>query len=255
MIRDDTAPRLPSMPIAIQRLLALAARRDSDAAELCAAVQADPALVLALLHAARSGAPRCVEDAIGYLGLPAAMRVCLGFRSVGRSTALGFDGIRHWRRSLLAAAYARAIAQCLRRHDAVQIQTAAVLCHVAGLPGTAPPRRRLADWLAAQGVSDPLCALVAASREAEGEGAAACVALAECMADVWLEPGWEMNLAQARQLAARLFGAVPDLCTWVFGVLGPQADELELLLQMRWPSRLQSASWQMRARRLLRSEA
>lgn len=255
MIREDRAPRLPSMPIAIERMLILAERGGGDAAELCAAVQGDPALVLALLHAARRSRPPCVRAAIDHLGLPAALRVCLGFRSVDRRAAQGFDGIRHWRRSLLTSAYARAIARCLRRSDAECIQTAAVLCHAAGLPGAVPRRQALAAWLAAQGVCDPLCALVAASRDRECESAAACVALAECMAEVWLEPGWELNLAQARQLAGRLFGAVPDLCSWVFGVLGPQADELEMLLRMRWPSRRQDAGWRARAQRLLRNGA
>lgn len=256
MIRDERTPRLPSMPIAIERVLALAERkRGSDTAELCAAVQGDPALMLALLRAARNSSPQCVPEAIEHLGLPDALRVCLGFSCADRSVARRWDCIRHWRRSLLAAAYARAIAQCLRVRDAEQIQTAAVLCHVAGLPGTVSRRQELAEWLARQGVCTALCALVAASRDAQCEGAAACIALAECMAEVWLEPGWEMNLAQARLLAARLFGAVPDLCSWVFGVLGPQADELDMLLRMRWPSRRQAAGWRARALGLLRNDA
>lgn len=254
MIRDGRTPRLPSMPIAIERMLVLAERGGGDAAELCAAVQGDPALVLALLRAARDGRPACIRAAIEYLGPPVAVRVCLGFRCADRSVARGFDCIRHWRRSLLTAAYARALAQCLRRHDAGRIQTAATLCHVAGLPGAVSRRRALAEWLALQGVCETLCALVDASRDVQDEGAA-CVALAECMAEVWLEPGWEMNLAQARLLAGRLFGAVPDLCSWVFGVLGPQADELDMLLRMRWPSRRQAAGWRARALGLLRNGA
>lgn len=250
MIRDE---RLPSMPIAIQRLLALAERRNGDATELCAAVSTDPALVLALLRAARDGQPHATRIAIDQLGFMAALRVCLEFRVVDRRAVRGFDGLRHWRRGVLAAAYARALAQCLRRSDVDLIQTAAVLCHVSGLPGGAPRRETLADWLAAQGVCGQLCALVAASRDAQSGHAAACVALAECMAEVWLEPGWEAHLALARTLAGHLFGPVPDLCSWVFGVLGPQAGDLEMLLQMRWPDRRRNADWRARAQRLLRS--
>jgi hypothetical protein len=239
------------MPPAIQRVLALAARGSGDAEELSAAVRDDPALVLALLCAARGGCPSSVIEAIQQLGVAAAVCICLRFRCADRRTAQGFDGMRHWRRGQLTVAYARAIAQCLRHRDAEQIQTAAALCHVAGLPGAVSCRRKLPEWLALQGVGDPLCALIAASRDEGCGSAAACVALAECMAEVWLDPGWEMNLAQARLRAGRLFGAVPDLCSWVFGVLGPQADELETLLRMRWPSRRQTAAWRVQAQRLL----
>lgn len=251
MIRDDRTPRLPSMPIAIQRVLALAERRSGDAAELHAAVQGDPALVLALLRAARTSRPDSVRAAIEHLGPSDALRVCLGFRSARRTTVPGFDGMRHWRRSLLATAYARAIAQTLLRGDSEQIQTATALCHVAGLPGAVPRRQALADWLAVHGISEPLRRLIVAGRDVQCASAEACVALAECMAEVWLEPGWEMNLAQAHRLAQRVFGAVPDLCSWVFGVMGPQADELDMLLRMRWPSRHQCRNWRARAQRLL----
>lgn len=251
MIRDDRVPRLPSMPLTIQRVLALAARGGGNAGEVAAAVRDDPALVLALLSAARGCCPSSVTEAIQQLDVAAAMHVCLGFRCAERRTAQGFDGLRHWRRGGLAVAYARAIAHCLQHRDADQIQTAAALCHVAGLPGAVLHRRKLPEWLALQGVCDPLCALIAASRDEGCGSAAACVALAECMAEVWLDPGWEMNLAQARLLAGRLFGAVPDLCSWVFGVLGPQAGELETLLRMRWPSRRQNSAWRVQAQRLL----
>ncbi|HEY9197935.1 MAG TPA: HDOD domain-containing protein [Gammaproteobacteria bacterium] len=249
--------RLPCMPITALRVLDLAARHDIDAGDLRQAVQGDPATVLALLAAARhlrrGTRHRTRSDclslraAIEHLGLAAALSICLKFRLLDRHAAEGMDCIRHWRCALLTTAYARAIARRLRRHDAEQIHTAAALCHVGDLTGGEPERAQLAVWLAEQGVCEPLCALVHASGDAQAQGGAACIALAARMADVWLQPDWETRLAQTQVLADRLFGAVPDLCSWVFGVLGPQAGDLEILLQIRWLSRRHIAQLSARA--------
>jgi hypothetical protein len=225
-------------------------------------------MVLALLAAARREpmrprsmpirrSPDCrsLRAAIERLGVTAALRICLEFRLLDRRAAGAMDCIRHWRAALLTTAYARAIAQRLRRHDAEEIQTAAALCHVGDLSAHAPDRAgraQLADWLTTQGVSEPLCVLVRASRDAQAQDGAACIALASRMAEVWLQPDWEVNLAHTQALAARLFGAVPDLCSWVFGVLGPQAHDLEMLAQIRWLSRRRIATLSARAQMLLR---
>lgn len=267
--RRSGAQRLPSTPITALRVLELAERPGIGAADLHQAVQADPATVLALLTAARhggtplrssasiqtrsrlSGDCLSLRAAIEWLGLAAALRLCLQFRLLDRRSAGAVDCIRHWRCALLTTAYARAIAQRLRRHDVEQIQTAAALCHAGDLSGGEPERAHLADWLAAQGVCEPLCALVHASRDAHAQDGAACIALAARMAEVWLQPDWETRLAQTQMLADRLFGTVPELCSWVFGVLGPQAGDLETLLQIRWLSRRRIARLSARAQCLL----
>lgn len=247
--------RLPTMPNAAACVLELAARGDPAAMDLYRIVRVDPACVLALLAAAARAKrrPDCtsLRVAIERLGVMAAVRVCLEFRLADRHTATELDCIRQWRGAVLTTAYARAIARRLRRHDADQIETAAALRCAPALRSTDRRQEEPGMWLARQGVDEVLCALVRASRSLQPAGAAACVALAERMSEVWLHPDWERNLARTRALAVDLFGAVPDLCGWVFGVLGPQARDLEMLLQIRRLSQRRIAALSAQARELL----
>lgn len=255
--RPMDAERLPTMPIAASRVIDLARRGNATAADLQHAVQADPASVLAVLAAARDGRQRrdcpSLRAAIERLGYAAAVRVCLEFRLADRTAAGGIDCVRHWRCAMLTTAYAGAIAQRLRRHDSESIRTAAALRCAAALRGHAMRRDESVEWLAGRGVNGALRRLVQDSHAAWPGDASACVALAACMAEVWLQPDWERNFTHTRALAVRLFGAVPDLCSWVFGVLGPQAHDLEMLLHIRWPSRRRIAALTGQARALLRS--
>lgn len=255
--RAAAPPRLPTMPSVACRVLALAECAAPTATDLHGAVAADPASVLAILGAAARvrSRPDCtsLRAAIERLGVARALRASLGFRLADRRTAAGMDCVRHWRCAVLTTAYARAIVRQLRRDDAAQIATAAALGCAEPLRPAGDAAADTADWLARHGVGDMLCGLVRASRSAApADAAAACIALAARMADVWLQPDWERNLAHTRALAGRLFGAVPDLCSWVFGVLGPQAHDLEMLLQIRWPSRRGNAALSTRAQALLR---
>lgn len=247
--------RLPSMPSAAAGVLELAACGDPAALDLYRIVRIDPASVLAVLVAAARGKrrPRCasLRVAIERLGVAAALRVCLEFRLADRRTVAELDCTGQWRRAVLSTAYARAIAQRLRRHDADQIETAAALRCAPALRSGVRREEEPGAWLAHQGVDAALCALVQASRAREPADAAACIALAERMSEVWLHPDWERNLARTRALAVQLFGTVPDLCGWVFGVLGPQARDLEMLLQIRRLSGRRSAALTAQARALL----
>lgn len=258
--------RLPSAPVTAQRVVAVAERPVISIGELVRVVRGDPATVLALLRAVGNRHrwhDRCtsVHAAIERLGMRRAMRICLRFRLLDRHAAGGVDYIRQWRQALLMTAYARAIARRLRRADWACIQTAAALHAIGPItdsgirPQSTSAGSRTAEWLAAQGVSRALCELVGAShRELPGhhnlDVAAACIVLAGSMADVWLRADWELTATQTKILAQRLFGAIPDLCAWVFGVLGPQATELETLLQIGYPTRRKMVEIYQSARRL-----
>ena len=255
---------LPCMTVTAEQVLALAERPTAAQCDLLQAVQGDPAMVVALLAAAGRRASDCgpcdsLRAAIERLGMRAALRVCLEFRLLETSPAEGIAIVWHWRAALLTAAYARAIARRLRRADGELIQTAAVLCDLRPLMPASDAAQDSVQWLAARGVPKPICALLQAraARDAgsAGEGvASACLRLAARMAEVWLRADWEAALTQSRILAHRLFGARPhfsahEFCVWVFGVLGPQAADLECLLQIRPPVPGQAGALYRRARR------
>jgi hypothetical protein len=267
-----TPLRLPCMSVTALRVLGMAEQPTTAAGELWRVVHADPAMAVALLSAASGRSPTTREPcdsvrvAIERLGVRAALQVCLGFRLPESRAANGVDLVQHWRYALLTSAYARAIARHLRRADCDLIQTAATLCNLAALmpaAGAAMDCGTCDRWLGKQRVSSRIRALVRASAGSDARLPAecvptACLRLAARMAEVWLRPDWETTLTQTRRLAQRLFGALPDLCaadlcTWVFGVFGPQARDLEALLQIRVPGPRQTAELYRRANLVRRS--
>lgn len=254
--------QLPCMTGTAIGIVELARHPPGGIAPLLQVVQHDPACVVALLTAAgRDPRARCASPrrAIERLGLVNALEVCLDFRLVDHRATDGVDYIRHWRHTLLTAAYVRAIAQRLRRTDQELLVTAALLRNLDPLLGG--NRDDAGDgirWLARQGISAHLCDLIQASHQpadalGEQDAAPACLLLGACMAEVWLRANWAETLWQARALAQRLFGAIPDLCEWLFGVLGPQADDLERLLKIRLPHRHQ-VEYLYRSARALRTQ-
>ena len=253
--------QLPCMTSTAIGILTLARQAPEDSHALLRVVQHDPALVTALLAAAGRDRIRCatVHSAVERLGILNALRVCLDFRLLDPQCTANIDYIHHWRHTLLTAAYARAIAQRLRRPDQELLRTAALLRNLGTLlldeDGYGLDGAGCADWLARQGISQRLCALIRTSHQpathlAQTDSAAACVLLAATMADVWLRANWEETLWQTRTLAQQLFGAIPDLCEWLYGVLGPQANDLEVLLDIRLPHRRQMLSLYQEARAL-----
>lgn len=270
---EPEVSRLPCMSVTAVRVLAMAEQPTTADAELWRAVHGDPAIATALLVAAGAGSTRrercdSVRAAIERLGVPAALRVCLDFRLLERRPGQAGEFIHHWRHALLSSAYARAIARRLRRADCDLIQTAATLRGAASLvssSGGATDARDCARWLDEQGISPRICALVRASAAPDHRLRTACVPsaclqLAARMAEVWLRPDWETTLVQTRRLAQRLFGALPDLCAadlcaWVFGVLGPQAADLEALLHIRVPGPRQVAELYRRAQLIRHASA
>ncbi len=241
--------RLPSAAITAQRLLDLAERPAVGAVDLMQVVQGDPGSVLGLLQGAGRDRPalaRCtsVQAAIERLGIAKAMYICLGFRLLDRRAAGGVDYIRFWRHALLRSAYAGAIAYRLRRADCSEIKTAATLCNLGDLRMHKNMNGMCGADISfdAYAVSSVIIELVNASCNRGGiltdiDAAVGCVVLAESMANVWLCADWKVARAHTQQLAQRLFGEIPNLCAWVFGVLGPQAIELESLLHIQYPRR------------------
>ena len=242
--------RLPSASITALRLLELASRSSVSVADVEQAVGGDPATVVALLQAAGMNcavAERCtsVRAAIERLGVPRALCVCLSFRLlVARRPVSDIDYIRYWQHAVLRSAYAGAIARHLRRTDWACIKTAAVLRNIGMLidqnadSATSHGVETSAGWLEARNVSSVICGLVAAGHGehvclSDIDEATGCIVLAESMADVWLCSDWQATISSTQALAQHMFGAIPDLCAWVFGILGPQAVELESLLQIR----------------------
>lgn len=246
--------RLPSASTTALRLLELARRSSVSVAAVDQAVEGDPATVVALLQASGKNcavAERCtsVRAAIERLGVQRALCVCLSFRLlVRRRSVSDIDYIRYWQHAVLRSAYAGAIARRLRRIDWACIKTAAVLRNIAVLidrnadSALSPGVEASAGWLEARNVSRVICGLVATGHGGHAylsdiDEATGCIVLAERMADVWLCSDWQATMASTQALAQHMFGAIPDLCAWVFGVLGPQAVELESLLQIRHPGR------------------
>jgi hypothetical protein len=242
--------RLPSTSITALRLLELANRSSVSVADVEQAVGGDPATVVALLQASGRNcavAERCtsVRAAIERLGVPRALCVCLGFRLLVRRRPISdIDYIRYWQHAVLRSAYAGAIARYLRRTDLDCITTAAVLRNIAVLidrnvdSSMSHSVETSAGWLEARNVSSVICDLVAAGHGGHAclsdiDEATGCIVLAENMADVWLCSDWQTTITSTQALAQHMFGAIPDLCAWVFGILGPQAVELESLLQIR----------------------
>lgn len=250
--------RLPATARAMVRVITLCEMTDISPSQLAMAVQGDPGCVVSLLAA--SGYPRrydrtdySVRSSIERLGVGRALHTCLTSDILQRDMVGNGDCIRHWRCALLTAAYARAVATRLRRTDVEIIQTAAVLRNVRELltacrcvPYNDTGAHGI-DWLHTLGISSAICDLIHRSLTTTGDEAADCLTLGSRMAEVWLSRDWERSLTETRAIAQDLFGAIPDLCAWVFGISGPQARDLEDLLKLRFPSRKQADALRLKA--------
>lgn len=250
-LSDTQARCLPSVPTTVVRILNLAQQNSCRATDIWDVVHRDPASVLALLLAAQRQHPQAASKgllaAIESLGVNRALSVSLSFRLPDPPILPMLDYIRYWRRAMLTAAYARVIARRIRSPFVEQIHATAILHNVGEVCGSEG-----VEWLAGQGLAEPMCQWLRRSHAkraavASSEDAVACLALAAGMAEVWLCTDWKSGLAHIQALAQSLFGAVPDLCSWAFGVLGPQADDLESLARIHLPGRRECAQLYGRA--------
>ncbi|MCA9303206.1 MAG: HDOD domain-containing protein [Phycisphaerales bacterium] len=135
LIEILNCPSLPSLPTVAVQLLELTSDPDvkmKDIAQLVSTDQALSAKVLKTVNSSYYGlSSSCgsIDRALGYLGLNTVKSLVLGF-SLVETTALagdqGFDLMGHWRRAIMGATGARAIAKQLKLSDPDEVFTAAL---------------------------------------------------------------------------------------------------------------------------------
>lgn len=128
-------PSLPSLPTVAVQLLELTGDPDvrmTDIARLVSTDQALSAKVLKTVNSSYYGlSSSCgsIDRALGYLGLNTVKSLVLGFSLVETTTLAGehgFDLMGHWRRAIMGATGARAIAKQLKLSDPDEVFTAAL---------------------------------------------------------------------------------------------------------------------------------
>ena len=119
-----SSPRLPTLPKVAFRILELVQSADVSMAQLSETIAADPALAAKILKTANSGIYGRVrgvsrlKDALMILGLRNVKTLSLGFSLVSDLSGAkgsGLDYTLFWRRSIVAACAARAVAAHLNK--------------------------------------------------------------------------------------------------------------------------------------------
>jgi len=128
-------PSLPSLPTVAVQLLELTGDPNVNMKDIAKLVSTDQALSAKVLKTVNSSyyglSSSCgsIDRALGYLGLNTVKSLVLGF-SLVETTSLagdqGFDLMGHWRRAIMGATGARAIAKQLRLSDPDEVFTAAL---------------------------------------------------------------------------------------------------------------------------------
>lgn len=131
-------PRLPTLPAVAVRVLELSNEPGTHLNQLAEVIQNDQALSAKVIRTVNSSyfglARPCadINQAIVYLGLNAVKMLALGFSLVhsvddSEEWNVNFNYVTYWRRSMHAAAAARAIAKRTRSWDAEESFLAALL--------------------------------------------------------------------------------------------------------------------------------
>ncbi|HQU16734.1 MAG TPA: HDOD domain-containing protein [Gammaproteobacteria bacterium] len=134
---------LPSLPGVALRIIELSQDREVKLGKMAEVVSLDPALAAKILrvansplYARRRGCAN-LRQALALLGLNAAQNLALSFSLVSdllrRRNGVGLDYPRFWKRSLLAALSARALAARLRLPNSEEVFLAALLQDVGML--------------------------------------------------------------------------------------------------------------------------
>jgi diguanylate cyclase (GGDEF)-like protein len=117
----DGSAELPSLPAVAVQLLAECRKEDTDLGRVCDLLARDPALAAKVVGVANSALYRrgdpatTVRRAALALGANAVTAIALSFSLVGqRQAGAGFDFASYWRRALLGAVAARALAKSAR---------------------------------------------------------------------------------------------------------------------------------------------
>jgi diguanylate cyclase (GGDEF)-like protein len=114
---------LPSIPAVVIEVLDICEREDVGTSEIASVLARDPALAAKVLKVANSAfyglrsQVTTLERAVSIMGINATLSLSLSFSLVGslRKSTARFDHIYFWRRSIIAAATAKAIGSRFRR--------------------------------------------------------------------------------------------------------------------------------------------
>jgi two-component system cell cycle response regulator len=136
LARIMNSPQMPTLPAVAVQVLELTSRRDVQLAEIARVVEHDPAIATRVLKTVNSsfyGLTRrvgSIRQALAYLGMETVKGLVLGFslaRTFKGDDDVVFDFNDYWRRSILAASAARAIAGIVRKGDPDEAFVAALV--------------------------------------------------------------------------------------------------------------------------------
>ena len=136
LARIMNSPQMPTLPAVAVQVLELTSRRDVELSEIARVVEHDPAIATRVLKTVNSsfyGLTRrvgSIRQALAYLGMETVKGLVLGFslaRTFKADEDVVFDFDDFWRRSILAASAARAIAGIVRKGDPDEAFVAALV--------------------------------------------------------------------------------------------------------------------------------
>ena len=136
LTRIMNSPQMPTLPAVAVQVLDLTSRRDVELGEIASVVEHDPAIATRVLKTVNSsfyGLTRrvgSIRQALAYLGMETVRGLVLGFslaRTFRADHDVVFDFNDYWRRSILAASAARALAGIVRNVDPDEAFVAALV--------------------------------------------------------------------------------------------------------------------------------
>ena len=136
LTRIMNSPQMPTLPAVAVQVLDLTSRRDVELGEIANVVEHDPAIATRVLKTVNSsfyGLTRrvgSIRQALAYLGMETVRGLVLGFslaRTFRADDDVVFDFNDYWRRSIIAASAARALAGIVRNADPDEAFVAALV--------------------------------------------------------------------------------------------------------------------------------
>jgi len=258
--------RLPTLPAVALKVLELCRSDEPDIEQIARAISSDPALAVTLLRMMNSPAfglrreVTTVHQAISLLGTVSVQTLALSFaiaRDLKRTELAGFRSF--WKRSVIAAVAARAIARLQNGRNTEECFLASLMQDIGvvalgliskqpfhGLDGTvgdehaACSSAELAEfgcdhaevgaWLAARWKLSPMFVAAIAYSHRPGDipdaltretkAVARVVGVAGRIADIWVRPDAELATRIARDSAAQFLNVADD----AFGALLAEID-------------------------------
>ena len=136
LARIMESPQMPTLPAVAVQVLELTSRRDVELAAIARVVENDPAIAMRVLKTVNSsfyGLTRrvgSIRQALAYLGMETVKGLVLGFslaRTFQDDDDVVFDFEDYWRRSIMTASAARALAGMTRSCDPDEAFVAALV--------------------------------------------------------------------------------------------------------------------------------